>query len=479
MPESKNGPPSAASTKLARAQPVRVLILEDSAGDAELMVRELCHGGFDPVWERVDTEAAYLQQLATNPDIVLAGYRLPQLAAPRALELLRGRSLNIPFIVVSGAVGEEGAISMMCNGASDYLLKDRLARLGPAVSRALEDKKQRGRAAADLASSEVRFDSFMNNSPTLALIKDEDGRMLYMNDTCETMWGARRADCLGKLDRELWPLQTAEKLRANDAAVLRDGRPSRLVEDLVFRDGHILQLLSFRFVVDDAGRRMLGGISVDIGEQLLTQKALSNALRAKETLLREVHHRVKNNLQIISSLVSMQAASIQDPAAARAFDDIQKRVRALALIHDRLNGDDDMDRLDFSAYASALALDLMYSCKVDSERIRLCFDLQPVWLELNQAVPCGLILNELLTNSLKYAFPQDRRGEIKLSLTCGPDEIVTLTVADNGIGLPPGFDLAQSQSLGLQIVDTLASQLDGAAHHQPADGAVFVVTFHK
>src|SRR5260370_21022182 len=129
---------------------------------------------------------------------------------------------------------------MMRIGASDYLLKDRLARLAPVVQRALEDKKRSQEklcAAADLKSSEIRFHSFMNNSPTLAFVKDEDGRILYMNDTCERMWGARHVDCLGKLDRELWPLQTAEKLRAHDAAVLRRGRPSRLVQDLLLHDG--------------------------------------------------------------------------------------------------------------------------------------------------------------------------------------------------------------------------------------------------
>lgn len=483
MLENKSAPQTsgAASPKLAPAYPVRVLILEDCVSDAELMVRQLRRSGFDPAWERVDTEAAYVQQLATAPDIVLADFRLPHLDAPRALDLLHGLGLNIPFIVVSGAIGEDVAVSMMRNGASDYLIKDRLTRLGPAVKRALEDKRQfeeKRKAAAALESSEIRFHSFMNNSPALAFIKDEDGRMLYLNNTCERMWGANSAECLGKFDHELWPLQTAKKLRAHDEEVLRDGRPSRLVEDLLLSDGRCLQLLSFRFVVHDAtGRRMLGGVSVDIGEQLRTQKELSKALRAKETLLREVHHRVKNNLQVISSLVSMQAASLKDPAAARAFDDIQKRVRAMALIHERLHGDDELDRLDFGEYAGMLAHDLFYSYSIDSERVGLKLELEPLSLELNQAIPCGLILNELLTNSLKYAFPHGRPGEIRVAVACGPNDVVKLTVSDNGIGLSPGFNFAQSQSLGLQIVDTLARQLDGTAVHEPAAGTTFTISF--
>jgi len=484
MPENNDGPHrSVAPLQSRSATPIRILILEDSASDADRMIHELRGNGFDPAWERVDNEAAYLQQLAMAPDVVLADYRLPQLDAPRALDLLRRLDLNIPFIVVSGATAEDVAVSMMLLGATDYLLKDRLARLGPAVRRALDDRHrfvEKRKAVDDLESSEIRFHSFMNNSPALAFVKDSDGRMLYMNDTCERMWGARRTDCLGKFDNELWPLESAEKLRAHDADVLRSGKPARLLEDLILRDGRSLQLLTFRFVVKDAaGRRMLGGISVDISEQVRVEKALSKALQTKDTLLREVHHRVKNNLQVVSSLVSMQAASLQDPAAVRALDDIQKRIHAMALIHERLNGDEDLERIEFGEYAKTLAHDLFYSYGVDCERIRLRLDLQPVSLELNQAIPCGLILNELLTNSFKYAFPAGSPGDIRVSVSAGPGDLVKLTVGDNGVGLPPGFDLDQAQSLGLRIVDILARQLDGVTTREPGDGTTVTLTFPR
>jgi len=473
-----------AETRRGPLQPVRVLILEDNASDAELMVRELRRSGLDPQWDRVDDEAAYVQLLASAPDVILSDYRMPGLDAPRALDLLRRLGLDTPFIVVSGAIGEDIAVSLMQNGASDYLLKDRLARLGPAVKRVLERKKladDKGIAARELQSSESRFHLFMNNSPALAFIKDAEGRLLYMNDTCESMWGMRREDSLGKKDGEMWPPRTASELRGHDLEVLRGGGSSRVLEDVMLRDGRCLQLLSFRFIIEDAaGKRMLGGISVDIGEQLRTQKALASALRAKETLLREVHHRVKNNLQVISSLVNMQAETLVDPAAIRALDDIQKRVHAMALIHERLNGGDDLDRLDFGDYASVLAHDLFYSCHVDSERIRLRIETQPVLLDLNQAIPCGLILNELLSNALKYAFPNGRTGEVLVSVAPAGKDEVKITVSDNGVGLPKNYDPEQSQSLGLQIVHILARQLDGSVFRDPsAAGAFFRITFRR
>src|ERR1700676_2008285 len=163
--------------------PIRVLILEDRAEDAELMLYELRRSGFEPIGERLETETEFLARLPWPPDVILADYQMPQLDAPRALELLQGVGLDIPFIVVSGSIGEDLAVAIVRQGATDYLLKDRLKRLGPAVRHALEEKQRRDdKCKADRAfrASETRFYSFMSNSPVLAFIKDPDGRILYI-----------------------------------------------------------------------------------------------------------------------------------------------------------------------------------------------------------------------------------------------------------------------------------------------------------
>ncbi len=463
------------------AIPIRVLILEDRPEDAELMLHELRRGQFEPEWRRIDTESEYNAHLGWQPDVILSDYNMPLLDAPRALALLQELGLDIPFIVVSGAIGEEVAVAMMRQGATDYLLKDRLARLGPAVRHALSEKRLREethRAEEALRTSEIRFYSFMNNSPALAFIKDEDGRILYMNNTCEQAWGARLAECEGKLDHELWPADIAALLRANDLNVLNRRETSRIVEEISPRNGHALQMLSFRFpFTDAAGRRLLGGVSVDISEQVRAEKSLHAALETKEALLKELHHRVKNNLQVICSLLTMQADSVQDPTARQALQESQKRVESIALIHERLNRDEDIDCLKFREYVEALSRDLLYSYGVGS--IRLRFELNPVSLALGQAIPCGLILNELVTNALKYAFPGGRDGEILIALVCNQDNMVSLTVADNGVGLPDGFDWHDSPSLGLKIVDVLRRQLDGTVDLTPGPGTSFSLTFEK
>ena len=462
---------------------IRVLILEDRSEDAELMVHELRRNHFEPDWRRVDTESEYNAHLGWRPDVILSDYNMPLLDAARALDLLRELDLDIPFIVVSGAIGEDAAVAMMRRGAADYLLKDRLARLGPAVRRALDETKLRDetrRAEVALRASEVRFYSFMNHSPALAFIKDAEGRVLYINNTCEQIWGMTLADCFGKTNYQLWPAEVAARLHANDATVFEGGQASQMLEQFSPPGGRTRQMLTFRFPFTDAdGRRLLGGVSIDISEQVRSEKALSSALVTKELLLKEVHHRVKNNLQIISSLLTMQAEALQDPAAARALQDSQERVQCMALIHERLNRDDEPDRLDFHEYVETLARDLFYSYGVDTERIRLSFELQPVLLGLNQAIPCGLILNELLTNSLKYAFPNDRAGQILVTLSCGGDELVKLTVADDGVGLPAEFDWQESPSLGLRIINILGRQLDGTVQREAGAGAVFSLTFPR
>ena len=463
---------------------VRVLILEDSPQDAELMVHELRRSNFAPDWQRVDSEPDYLAALrASLPDVILADYRLPQLDATRALELTREIDWNVPFIVVSGAIGEEIAVAMMRKGATDYLLKDRMARLGPAVRHALFAKALREEtrnAERALLTSEIRFHSFMHHSPALAYIKDQDGRLLYMNNTCEQTWGRTLAECEGKLDHELWPPEVAASLRGRDSSVLACGDAARALEEIPLKNGRTVQLLSFRFPFSDAaGQRLLGGVSVDVSEQVRIEKALSSAVASKEALLKELHHRVKNNLQVISSLLTMQSESMQDAGLAQALLESQKRVQCMALIHERLNRDHGLDSVDFQEFADALTRDLVYSYGADPAEVRLRFELNPVTLPVTQAIPCGLILNELVTNALKYAFPQHRTGELAVALSQDEDGMVRLTVADDGVGLPPGLDWTQSQSLGLRIIDILTRQLDGSMRLGAGPGAAFSLAFRN
>jgi two-component sensor histidine kinase/CheY-like chemotaxis protein len=452
--------------------PIRVLILEDRAEDAELMVHELRRSWFEPVCHRLETEPEYLEGLKSEPDVILADYRMPQLDARRALELLQQQGLDIPFLVVSGAIGEDAAVALMRQGATDYLLKDRLRRLGPAVRRALADKQIRQEkrdAEKALRASEARFYSFMAHNPALAFIKDRDGRILYMNHTCEQAWSMSVPPGEGNRTHELRP---------DDLSVIESGDASRTIEELSLPGGEVRHLLSYRFPFDDAaGCRILGGISVDVTDQMRTERALSAALAAQQTLLKEVHHRVKNNLQIISSLINMQAELLSDPQQRQVFQDCQLRVQAMAMIHDRLCGNNDLELIEFQEYVESLVKDLFAAHGTNQNRIQLRLTLEPVFLELNQAIPCGLIFNELVQNALKYAFPGARKGEIQIALSCDQDRRVTLRVADDGVGMPPATP--RKRTLGLEIVNILTRQLCGKLTRENGSGVGVMLVFQK
>jgi two-component sensor histidine kinase len=212
-------------------------------------------------------------------------------------------------------------------------------------------------------------------------------------------------------------------------------------------------------------------------EVLNRTEQLRNSLVEKETLLKEVHHRVKNNLQVISSLLKMQSDLLSNETAVAALKESQQRVLSMALIHERLYGSRQMDAVDFAAYAETLTGELFYSYARPKGHVMRRLKLSRLLLNIDQAIPCGLILNELVTNALKYAFPDDRSGEITIELTQPSANWVRLTVADDGVGLPEGFTWQHSKSLGLPIVEILAKQLGGQLSVQNNGGAVFSVEF--
>lgn len=218
---------------------------------------------------------------------------------------------------------------------------------------------------------------------------------------------------------------------------------------------------------------LAGGVNM-LGEEL---KQSTISLKEKEILLREIHHRVKNNLQIISSLLNLQAGQITDEYARKQYAVSNERIRAMAMVHEKLYESKDLTGIDFGDYVSSLAHGLNISCNPDPSRIRLkiAVDREPVELKLDAAIPCALILNELVMNGFKHAFPGDLAGEISVRFIRGK-ESNQLIVADNGIGLPENFDIESSSSLGLQLVTVLSEQVEAKLQIVNEGGAKFVLS---
>lgn len=207
------------------------------------------------------------------------------------------------------------------------------------------------------------------------------------------------------------------------------------------------------------------------------QAQLAESLREREVLLQEVHHRVKNNLQVISSLINMQARQLSDKASRRALEECKTRVEAIALIHEKLYQSKDYARVPFSDYARGLAQNIFHTAGVSHSVIDLRVEIEGMALAVDKAIPCGLILNELITNALKHAFPDDRRGVVRVELRKEGATDVLLAVGDDGVGLPPNFDPSRSPTLGLQLIATLVKQLDGHLEVVNTGGTTFSIVF--
>jgi len=220
------------------------------------------------------------------------------------------------------------------------------------------------------------------------------------------------------------------------------------------------------------------GFITDITQRKQSEEQIKASLHEKEVLLKEIHHRVKNNMQVICSLLNLQSGSIRDPEALALFRESESRIRSMAMIHEKLYQNESLAQVDFSEYLSSLSALLFTTYVAHPAAVRLTTRLDSVFLDIDTAVPLGLIVNELVSNSLKYAYPEGSRGVVELMLRAGPENQYTLSVRDQGVGLPAGFDMNNTDTLGLHLVDILSAQL-GATFSVESDGhgTIFKVVF--
>ena len=373
-PDSRNSDDPWLITEVALNEVLRVLQVEGSILDASSSERALAKAGYSLHCERVVNAAEMRAALARERwDVIISDYRLPQFDAPAALLLLHESGQDIPFIVVSGAIGEELALAIMKSGAQDYLVKDDLVRLAPAVERELRDartRQERSMAQGALQQSEERVE-----------------------------------------------------------------------------------------------------------EQRATLERQSVSLRQRETMLREIHHRVKNNMQVLSSLLSLQARAAVQPETRRVLEDNQNRIQSMALLHEILYQSEDLSTVDFPKYVSRTVDYLFRSSGATDRQISLHTELDQLALDLDDALPVGLLVSEIVSNSLKHAFPERRGGEVSVVLRQQSDTTISLILSDDGIGLPPELDWNTSRSLGLRLVRALAQQLRGTLEIRSQRGTEVRLTF--
>ncbi len=316
------------------------------------------------------------------------------------------------------------------------------------------------------------YREFLDASSDMAFLKDKDLRHVFINDAYADFLNMPREAVIGRTDAELLPAELAAGCRKSDEAAL--GRGGVVVSEETSGD-RIFETRKFPVPLED-GRLGVGGLIRDVTDRVRAEDSLRQALKEKEILLREIHHRVKNNLQIVSSLLSLQSRAVRDPAVHEIFQNSQTRIRSMALIHEKLYQSPDMSRVDIGAYVRSLLAHLAQMSGGAASRISWDLSVDDLLLDVNRAVPCGLIISELVVNAMKHAFPGFRTGRVAIAMRAGAEGHFCLRYHDDGVGLPAHVDPLHPASLGLQIVRDLVQQLDGVLEVEEGPGTTFRIT---
>jgi PAS domain S-box-containing protein len=319
-------------------------------------------------------------------------------------------------------------------------------------------------------------DRFFELSIDMLCIADTEGYFRLLNPAFKNILGYEIEELKS---RPFFEFVHPDDLYAtlNEIEKLRQGIPTSEFENRYRCKDGSYKWISWHCQPHPSGS--LYAVARDITKEKEIQKSIHTSLREKEVLLKEIHHRVKNNLQVITSLINMQIRKIENVLAKDALLECQSRIQAIALIHEKLYQSTDYGRVTFAEYAQSLVHDIFRALNVSKKDISSEINIAHISISIDKAIPCALIMNELVTNSLKHAFPNEHKGKVNVSMEMVDSRNIQLRIQDNGVGIHENFDLKQSNSLGLQLVHTLAGQLNAKIFIDQAEGTCFTIQFPK
>ena len=358
----------------------------------------------------------------------------------------------------------------------------RTAELAQANEDLRKEVAERQQAAVDLRESQQRLQLALNAAKAGAWSWHIPTNQVVWSDENYRLMGLQPGAVAPHYDRWLASVHPQDRERANEQ--VNDAISNLANLDIEFRvvwpDGSIHWLNDIGQILLDKNGQPEGmyGIQMDITERKQIEAEMRASLREKEVLLKEIHHRVKNNLQVIASMLSLQSTYLEDTRTQVVLQESQNRVAAMATIHEKLYQSKNLARIDFGDYMRDLTAQLLSSYTGSSHPVQLEIAAEDIWLGVNTAVPCGLILNELVANALKHAFPvgwADSRLKVQFHRMAADQ--ICLCVADNGVGIPPHIDPERTDSLGLQLVNTLAKQIGGRLEMENGPDTTFKVIF--
>jgi len=440
--------------------PIKILLVEDVELDAELTEHELKRADLDFISQRVEEESDFITQLEIfKPDIILADHSLPHFDGISALKIANEKNPEIPFIFVSGKIGEDFAVEMLKEGATDYVLKSNLPKLGHAVQRALHEFNEQielKNAQNALLESENKYRTLFEKNKHPIIVFDDEGNFIDSNEAALLFIETNKENLVTKnLSDFIFSTNDVETIENEDFWNKKDNL------EVTFHINNKLKILELTLTpVHLKLETIVFGVGNDITKRTKDEEKILSSLKEKELLLREIHHRVKNNLQIISTLLTLQSSQSNDINVDELYRESQNRIQSISLIHENLYHSDDLAHINFEAYTTGLITDLFDSYGVNSKKIRLKLDIDNVTMGIETAIPCGLIINELVSNSLKHGFLGLEKGEINVELHRLHDETFSLIISDTGNAFPESVNLVNNETLGLELIKNLVHQLD-------------------
>ncbi|TDJ08500.1 MAG: response regulator [Deltaproteobacteria bacterium] len=505
---------------------IRLLIIEDSEDDAELLVRKVTKSGYKIKYTRVESEKEMKSALQQEVwDLIISDYSLPNFTGLSAINLINQLNIDIPFIIVSGAIGEDIAVEAMKAGAHDYIMKDNLARLSPAIERELREAKirnERKQAISALRESEQKYHTLFDQSPVGVFIVNKNLIITECNKRTTDIFLTPIEEIIGldlkkindksliSLIKKAFKGESSQQdihYKATDGtdkiwlycfvSPLRNSNNEvtdamAVLEDITERKNAEQGIQKLNINLENRVKlrtHELSNINLklisEINQRKEVEKKLNLSLKEKEILLKEVHHRVKNNLQLISSMLSLQADTLEDKNILSVFDESQRRIQTIALVHEHLYGSEDIEHFDFSEYIESLLDNLLTAFNIHPGSIKTNLDLENIKLDIDKALPCSLIINELISNSFKHAFPDmlssdkssKKDNKIDIKIHQSKNSHILINIGDNGIGFPKNIDFSNTITLGLQLVCSLVDQLKGTIELSNKAGTKFTISF--
>ncbi|MGO9339117.1 MAG: histidine kinase dimerization/phosphoacceptor domain -containing protein [Terracidiphilus sp.] len=439
----------------------QVLLVEDDPATAELVRRTLGRSGYTV--EIAPGVEAGLHSLSHNGSVeyvaLLLDYKLPD-GEPWALaDAAKARIPEVPVIFVTAATGEAVAIEAVRRGFADYVRKsDGFWDELPAV---LERVTRLSQMKSRLDETGALTRAIVDQSSDLIAVSDGDGKMMYVSPACFALLGRNSGEMVGRSWTEIVAAEDREALIAMLARTNQTpAQPATLRS--IRKDGSLawmetrVALLTATF----SAQPLIVLTMHEVTAQRENEQQIHSSLREKEVLLREIHHRVKNNLQVVQSLLKMQSRLLPEGEIRAALAATIQRVRAMALLHEGLYQRTDLARISLTDYLRDLFSGVEASSIAEPGQVLFMLDVEDIQLSLDTAAPFGLLANELMTNCFKHGFPDGRRGVIEISIH-RVDGVAHMVVKDDGIGLPQHFDASASPSMGLKLAASLAHQLGG------------------